>query len=345
MKELPEEIELWPSDPFALLNVKRSDDARTAKRAYFKLIRKYKPDRFPAEFQKIREAYESVENWLQWHQHDEQYNDESYDEADDQPDDQPEDSSSNAETAQLADQWPLDRPVEKDDSYDAAGVVGSTDTEFEPPEEIASRPILASPMDRFYESLNSTGLGSAVAHLKNVDPSDGLEEVSKANLAKYFIARLLPSSTGKLSLKDTSTTDFGILESDLKRFSWLLKSIRSAGHTPAALGQLRIELDENYLLADCNVFNRLLDKVDNFETLASLYRLRWEAIGHYQPRTVVEDLKKLQPRSLDFGGHQGAWLGLLADSMNYTIWHQDERCLAHNEESVSYTHLTLPTKA
>jgi len=159
-----------------------------------------------------------------------------------------------------------------------------------------------------------------------------MEQISQANLATYFIARLVPGSTGKSSLNQTSTNDFGILKSDLKRLSWLLKSIRSAGHSPAALDQLRIELDENYLLANCNVFNRSLDKIDDYRTLASLYRIRWQAIGHYQPRTVVEDLKKLQPRSLDFGGHQGDWLSLLSESMGYTIWHQDERCLAHNDE-------------
>ena len=69
MSDHPEDHNLWPSDPFDLLRIKRSDDARTAKRAYFKLIRKFKPDRFPAEFQKIREAYESVESWLNWQSH------------------------------------------------------------------------------------------------------------------------------------------------------------------------------------------------------------------------------------------------------------------------------------
>jgi len=316
VKDLPEDFNLWPSDPFALLNVKRSDE--------LKLIRKYKPDRFPAEFQKIREAYETVESWLKWHRHD--------DEPDELSNSQPDDSHSNVEAAQLVDEPAPVKPAGKSGSFDAAGEVSSTDTEFEAVGETAPRPQLSSPMDRFYESLNSTGLRSAVEHLKNVDTSDGMEQISQANLATYFIARLVPGSTGKSSLNQTSTTDYGILESDLKRLSWLLKSIRSAEHSPAALDQLRIELDENYLLANCNVFNRSLDKIDDYRTLASLYRIRWQAIGHYQPRTVVEDLKKLQPRSLDFGGYQGDWLSLLSESMSYTIWHQDERCLAHNDE-------------
>ena len=148
MKELPEEFHLWPDDPFDLLNLKRSDDARTAKRAYFKLIRKYKPDRFPAEFQKIREAYESVESWLQWHRED--------DEPDEQSDNEPVDSHPNVEVAQLADESPPTRPVKKESSRDrdAPGYVSSTDSEvsstdseFEPAEETAPRTQLASPMD------------------------------------------------------------------------------------------------------------------------------------------------------------------------------------------------------
>ena len=66
MTGLPEDPSRWPNDPFELLNLERSVDARTAKRAYFKLIRRFKPDRFPVEFQKIREAYESVQGWLSW---------------------------------------------------------------------------------------------------------------------------------------------------------------------------------------------------------------------------------------------------------------------------------------
>jgi len=141
VKELPEDFNLWPSDPFALLNVKRSDEPRTAKRAYFKLIRNYKPDRFPVEFQKIREAYE-----------------------DESSNSQPDDSHSNVEeAAQLADEPAPVRSAGKSGLFDVAGEVSSTDTEFETAGETAPRPQLSSPMDRFYESLNSTGLRSAVS--------------------------------------------------------------------------------------------------------------------------------------------------------------------------------------
>lgn len=57
---LPEDPEDWPRDPARLLGVNSSADEQTIRRAYLKLIRKFKPDAFPRQFQIIREAYESL---------------------------------------------------------------------------------------------------------------------------------------------------------------------------------------------------------------------------------------------------------------------------------------------
>jgi hypothetical protein len=51
---------LLPKNPYKFFGVSRSDDARTLKRAYGRLIRVYKPEKFPDEFKKIRAAYESL---------------------------------------------------------------------------------------------------------------------------------------------------------------------------------------------------------------------------------------------------------------------------------------------
>lgn len=50
-------------DPFALLGVDPTDpdlDARALKRAYTRLIKRYKPERDPVAFRRIRQAYESA---------------------------------------------------------------------------------------------------------------------------------------------------------------------------------------------------------------------------------------------------------------------------------------------
>lgn len=63
---LSENYSEWPEDPYKILNVEPDDDKKTVRRAYNKLIRKFKPDHFPEEFRIIREAYESVQNRMDY---------------------------------------------------------------------------------------------------------------------------------------------------------------------------------------------------------------------------------------------------------------------------------------
>ncbi len=63
---LPENPADWPTDPFRLLGIDRTAAARDAKRAYLKLIKLFKPEQAPDEFQKIRAAYESVQQTLEY---------------------------------------------------------------------------------------------------------------------------------------------------------------------------------------------------------------------------------------------------------------------------------------
>lgn len=55
MADLPD-----TDDPFELLGVEPGDDPRTIKRAYARLIKRYRPEQAPAEFQRIHAAYELV---------------------------------------------------------------------------------------------------------------------------------------------------------------------------------------------------------------------------------------------------------------------------------------------
>lgn len=58
--------DLLPHQAAEFFGVDRDCDARTLKRAYNRLIRKYKPEKFPVEFQKIRAAYESLSSDLRY---------------------------------------------------------------------------------------------------------------------------------------------------------------------------------------------------------------------------------------------------------------------------------------
>lgn len=63
---LPPDLERWPRDPFGLLGVKMGSDLKTVKRAYQRLIRVYRPEHYPVEFRRIREAYESAQSMTGW---------------------------------------------------------------------------------------------------------------------------------------------------------------------------------------------------------------------------------------------------------------------------------------
>ena len=53
---------LLPQEPVAFFGLDEDFDRRDLKRAYGKLIRKFKPETHPAEFQRIRAAYEQLES-------------------------------------------------------------------------------------------------------------------------------------------------------------------------------------------------------------------------------------------------------------------------------------------
>ena len=309
MTGLPEDPSRWPNDPFELLNLERSVDARTAKRAYFKLIRRFKPDRFPVEFQKIREAYESVQGWLSWQ--DLRGND-----------DQPVEDTSNRVSGEVSDE-----SVQVAEFADDA-IVSQADEAV----NLSSKPLVTDPVELFFEALEGGGLNAALPHLKNVDLSKGSNQVSKVNLLKYFVGRFFPKTLGKSAATPASEdVDLGYSQGDLKRIAWLLKGLDSPATSAGAMAQLRLEFDRNYRLANCKSVIDYLAKVQDYGTLAGFFKLRWEAIGHYQPQLVVRDVKTLQSRSLEFGGYRGDWLSLLTESMNYTVWQRDEKYVVHTE--------------
>lgn len=64
--ELPDDIDGWPREAHQLLGVDRNTDERDLKRAYTRLIRRFKPDHHPLQFARIRAAYEELLQQLEW---------------------------------------------------------------------------------------------------------------------------------------------------------------------------------------------------------------------------------------------------------------------------------------
>ncbi|MCC7474078.1 MAG: J domain-containing protein [Pirellulales bacterium] len=70
MTEAPDDPDwsLLPRDPVRFFRLPPEYDRRDLKRSYNQLLRRFKPERFPQEFQRIRAAYEQLENALRYGQ-------------------------------------------------------------------------------------------------------------------------------------------------------------------------------------------------------------------------------------------------------------------------------------
>jgi len=62
---LPDNPSDWPLDPFQLLGVDPDADANALRRAYNRLLRLYRPEDRPDEFQRIRAAYEQTKQFAE----------------------------------------------------------------------------------------------------------------------------------------------------------------------------------------------------------------------------------------------------------------------------------------
>ena len=337
MTNLPEDSNRWPSDPFKLLGIERTSDARTARRAYFKLVRRYRPDRHPTEFQKVREAFEQVENWLKWNVHPRSDLDdfvgglpvdgnelsESYVYVPDNDDDLPTQSPDESEENSNADE--NDQPIVDPDQQEVPSNVEYVSADsFHFPE-------LKDPFEQFQQSLNSGDIAAAVARINELEFSAGPSQTARANLTKYYLSRFVPDAMGDVNPPNDST-EHSATKLELKRISWLLKSMCDSEMYHPAIQRLRDEFDRNYRLAQSAPVKMFLSEAQGFAKLAEVYKLRWEAIGHSDWQIVVDDVESLKPRSLEFDDLSAGWVDLLAASMEYTVWHTDQRCATYNRE-------------
>jgi hypothetical protein len=62
---LPDDPQQWPDNSFELLGVHPGMSERDVRRAYTRLIRTYKPEQYPEQFRRIREAYEEVLRYVE----------------------------------------------------------------------------------------------------------------------------------------------------------------------------------------------------------------------------------------------------------------------------------------
>lgn len=307
MIDLPENPDEWPQDPFEVLNLSRSTDAKTARRAYFRRVRQYKPDQKPVEFQKIREAFDAIENWLKL-------------DFDSQTEVEREGSIQDG-VALASDLFHADEMSGYSTQYVWTGAV---------PTRMES-----DSLDAFHEKIASGKFGEAVSLIDQMRDSPDSFQSAKANLIRYYLQRFLDDSNPSDRLHcNAEEPDGNLIESSgSARIAWLVAAMEDHSLDAHAFEQLRQEFDRDYRLAHCRPFEEFLKRCSHSRQLVALYGLRWEAMGHFNATAVVDDVELLKPRSLEFGDSGATWTDLLAASLNYTAWQEDQRCCRHSRQS------------
>lgn len=89
---LPADVNDWPTDPESLLGVSSAISRRDLKRAYARLIKRYKPEHAPEQFRRLRAAYEQLDRQLEWREEHELRRRLFQDDDEDSPEDTPDQS-------------------------------------------------------------------------------------------------------------------------------------------------------------------------------------------------------------------------------------------------------------
>lgn len=154
--ELPEDLDQWPNDPFELLGVSREDEPITVKRAYTRLIRRYKPEQFPAHFMRLRQAFETIR-----------------------------DSASTNTVAPIAPSvFQHERKVEREPEPPQAAPIPP-----KPPRVLSQETVQSPSQDKILRLVAQGDVAAAVELLRSPALSDS--EIANARLIEYWLTKIL----------------------------------------------------------------------------------------------------------------------------------------------------------
>lgn len=293
---LPEDVSLWPTPPAEILGITDSATRKEAKRAYTRLIKRFKPEHFPEQFRRLREAYDQVDSRLQWQ----------------------EKLASHGFTIQFAD----DSSATITPTENTSEGSGSPAAESSEPPLDATDPELSSAAQPSKANPNAVGetggrnspqVDSADQHWQRV--LDGGDTV----VVYRALERLAASG-------DATETDFlrlywlATLQSDIDpervAVSWLIEGMQQHGPEGRLLGLYASELERHPSEIRHERSIALLDLMSRRGRLVDLMRIRWRAARDLGQFEIIEsDLESFRQRLFDdFDG----WCTLLLGVMHQT---------------------------
>lgn len=274
MPELPENPDQWPEDPFELLGVSPSQSFDEIRRAWFRLVRRFSPDRFPLQFQRLREAFELAKRRMP------------------------------GEGAGLPVREPA-RPRSSDGATKESGPRARTRPTGD------NRPPASSP-DRLteFELLVRQGkleqAESLLGSWRAVEPHEVLPHYGRLLLSVLRGDSDASSATMRLNCLFRMSDDARTAGAARRWLEWDLLT----------MPQLARLSDWQFYLTS----GRSIDQVWN------LLEVRWMAIGSTSFETVLADSRLINSAG---GLDSACWPELLVRSVDYTIWHSDPECRAH----------------
>jgi hypothetical protein len=282
---LPEDLRRWPDDPFTVLGIPPGADKKTARRAYAKRIRQYRPEHSPEEFQRVREAYESVLQFISWGLCEPSHDDliegrDGREDGDVYGDDE---DRRDAQKRQRAD----------------AGFAAASDA------AIGGR----VPPDVDEEC---RGLWEKAARGQPELAYAGLQEIrrrepqrTEAAVRLYWLSLIFPE-----------------LDRDRRPIDWLWGDVDTCGLTGPVHELLRRELDRDPSEAVRPEFARMIRACGPTAVLLDFYGWRWQAAGQLQRHHVIlDDIEQL--RSGVAPTDAQLWGQLLLLALDHLAWMRD----------------------
>ena len=279
---LPDNLDNWPYDPYAVLGVARNVNERGLKRAYAQLIRRYKPEHHPAKFARVREAYESVQRDLQFQaQFEISQVDKEADalEGDDDPSVIPEPHS-------------VELPSRMSDSLEPVN------SEDEP--KFDGRSSLQRQTAAAWQFVIDDEPAAGYRELLNLlDTHPSNDEIC---VRLYWILRISPG-----------------INPELTPASWLCVALRQNHLSGRAWNLFKWELEHDDLLGVSDDCSKLLAVAAPVQRVCEIAMCRWRAAASGNRWSLIlADLEDLRVRTLD--DYSVIWAQLLFRALDFACW-------------------------
>jgi hypothetical protein len=283
--DLPDDPALWPSNPHELLGLGHDADARSARRAYLSLVRRFKPEHSPEQFKRIREAYEFVEQQIKARE----IHGRTFEEEEDENDDE----------------WGL-APVTANDE-DELPFTAELASPLEAPTAPAPRGIpliVADPesqCDEVWRELCAGG-DPADAHARLVKICDQPGAAAEACLRLYWLTVAAPE-----------------VDSSRGPCHWLTEGLRGSRLEGRLRELYRRELEANPQEAASQRCGALLQLDAPLGAVADLAEWRWRALGRIgRCDLLLADMPHLRQRIVF--DEEETWGRLLVTAIDQLAW-------------------------